>query len=358
MCLSIRERVIAFAKLGKQLGLAANALKANREIITRGTTRNLLEEATNALKENPWFTQESVCLSISSISQMLKRDNLEKWLSAYPRISKISGKGKKIIGVVMAGNLPLVGFHDFLCVLISGHSFTGKLSSKDSKLPVAVAEMLLEIEPRFKDKISFSIELPPRCHAVIATGSDNSARYFEHAYGNKPNLFRKNRTSVAILTGQETSQELELLANDIFRYFGLGCRNVSKLYVPKGYDLNSLKGHWERYSNLTSHQGYNNNIIYNKALMNVGRVPFIDFEFCTLKYGFDLMSAISVINVEEFDTIDQCMKGVLAQQEKLQCIVANIRSDDFRVIRFGESQRPQLWDYADGVDTIRFLMKQ
>lgn len=356
MSLSLKDRIGAFAELGIQMGLVADALKTNRNTFSFGTTGNLLDKTTNAWKENPWFTPGNVCLSICSLSQMLQRDNLEKWLAAYPQISGISEKDEKTIGVVMAGNLPLVGFHDFLCLLISGHNFAGKLSSKDSELPMAVAEMLVEIEPKFNDKIGFSSELPPNCSAVIATGSDNAARYFEHAYGNVPHLFRKNRNSVAILTGQETNQELELLANDIFSYFGLGCRNVSKLYVPKGHEIKYLKKHWDRYSKLVDHKGYNNNLIYNKALMKVARIPFFDFGFCTLKYDFDLVSPISVINVEEYDSFDLCQKGLVTQENRLQCIVGNFQSNDFLVIPFGQSQSPLIWDYADGVDTMEFLI--
>jgi len=360
MCLTLKQRVEAFAKLGRQLNLVAEALSSNSQnsCIELGSAKVLLAKAKESWKGNPWFTPDNVRLSIFSLSQMLEQGNLEKWLSMYPQIQGKPCKEQQTIGVVMAGNLPLVGFHDFLCVLVAGYRFAGKLSSKDVDLPVALASILIEIEANFADKISFAPELPPHCNAVIATGSDNSARYFEHAYGSKPHLFRKNRNSVAILTGQETSHELELLGNDIFSYFGLGCRNVSKLYVPKGYNLNTLKKHWERYSNLTKHEGYNNNLIYNKALMKVGEIPHIDFGFCTLKYDFDLPSPISALNVEEYDSLELCQKSLLAQTEKIQCIAGNFKSDDFQIIPFGKSQSPDLWDYADGVDTMGFLVNE
>jgi len=360
MCLPIKKRIEAFAKLGRQLKLVAEALSSNSQNsnIELGSTKLLLAKAMDSWKGNPWFTPENVRLSILSLSMMLEQGKLEKWLHLYPQIQEKTFNEQQTIGVVMAGNLPLVGFHDFLCVLVAGYRFAGKLSSKDAELPVALASILIEIEPNFADKIMFAPVLPPYCSAVIATGSDNSARYFERAYGRKPHLFRKNRNSVAILTGQETNQELEQLANDIFSYFGLGCRNVSKLYVPNGYDINSLKKHWERYSNLINHESYNNNLTYNKALMNVARIPFIDFGFCTLKYDFDMVSPISVIHIEEYDTIDLCQNALVTQKERLQVIVGNFQSNDFQVIPFGQSQSPNLWDYADGVDTIGFLIKQ
>jgi hypothetical protein len=319
--------------------------------------RVLFEEAMEAWKSNPWFTPNNVSSSINALSQMLAGKNLQKWLGLYPGLFNEKTGRTLLVGVVMAGNIPLVGFHDFLCTVISGHGFVGKLSGKDEKLPVAIASLLVEIEPALESKIRFSESEISRCDMVVATGSDNSARYFEHAYGGKPHIFRKNRNSVAILTGQETSQELELLANDIFSYFGLGCRNVSKLYVPKGYDLNTLKKHWKKYSNLTSHEGYNNNLIYNKAFMKVGETPYIDFGFCTLKYDFDLSSPISVLNVEEYDSLELCQKSLLTQIEKIQCIAGNFKSDDFQIIPFGKSQTPDLWNYADGVDTMGFLLE-
>ncbi len=358
MCLTIKQRNDAFAKLGRELSRVALELGSSgpKGNIEPGATKGLLEKARVAYTENQWFTPENVGFSLCSISHMLDQSNLEKWLSGYAQIPNKTSEERHVIGVVMAGNLPLVGFHDFLCVLVAGYCFVGKLSSKDAGLTKAIASILIEIEPNFKDKISFVPELPPHCYAVIATGSDNSARYFEHAFGSKPHLFRKNRNSVAILSGRETCQDLELLGNDVFSYFGLGCRSVSKLYVPNGYNLNSLKKNWKNYSFLASHNGYSNNLIYNKALLKVAEIPHVDFGFCTLKYDFDLASPISVINIEEYETIDLCQKGLKAQEEKLQCIVGNFQSDYFQVVPFGQSQSPNLWDYADGVDTMEFLI--
>jgi hypothetical protein len=330
------QRIAAFARLGDELRNLSAA-----EVTT-------LAEA--AVSENPWFTPPNVTLSLEGIIKFLHEDTLSKWLSGYD----LSQVAPKIIGVVMAGNIPLVGFHDFLCVLISGHSLVAKVSSKDSVLINYVAGKLIQVEPAFGKRITLTDEPFKKINAVIATGSDNSARYFEYYFGKYPHIIRKNRTSVAILSGNESKQELTELGKDIFSYFGLGCRNVSKLFVPESFELPALMESWEPYREVIHHHKYANNYDYQKAIALVNKTEFLDNGFVLLLENERLVSPVSTLYFQYYQSHDHLNDMIKTNNEKIQCLVG---STPPATVPFGKAQLPQVWEYADKVDTMDFLLK-
>jgi hypothetical protein len=253
----------------------------------------------------------------------------------------------------MAGNLPLVGFHDFLAVLIGGHAVMVKLSSKDRVLPLFLAEELVSIEPRFADLIRFEEQFK-NFDAVIATGGDNSARYFHYYFGKYPHVIRKNRTSCAILKGNETDQELEALGHDIFSYFGLGCRNVSKIFIPRTYEITSVFPKWEKFKDIINHHKYNNNYDYQKSILLINGNHFFDNGFLLVEENQKLVSPISVLYYERYEDESDLALKIFEAKDKIQCIVGKMTPDS---IPFGQAQSPMLWDYADQIDTLKFLEK-
>lgn len=287
---------------------------------------------------------------------MLQEAKMQKWISRYNIQDSKNQKQKKVF-VVMAGNIPLVGFNDFLSVLISGNIFIGKLSSDDNVLLPAITEMLISIEPSFADCIHFSEEKAGGFDAVIATGSDNTSRYFEYYFGKYPHIIRRNRNSIAVLTGKESEDELSGLADDICMYFGLGCRSVSKILIPEGYDIKQLFPAFQKYSNiLSNHNKYRNNYEYNKSIFLLNQTKNIDNGFILFTENNTLSSAVSVVNYQQYKNTEEVKKYLLSEKDKLQCVVGNANYIE-NVIPFGKSQQPELWDYADGVDTIEFLTK-
>ena len=255
---------------------------------------------------NTWFTPENIDFALTETSYALEKENLEKWTEAYPELK--NQVNPKKIGVIMAGNIPLVGFHDFLSVLISGHKFVGKLSSKDDKLLPVIAKMLIDIDPEFKEYIRFEEERLSDFDAVIATGSNNSARYFEYYFGKYPNIIRKNRNSIAVLTGNESIEDLESLMDDIFMYYGLGCRNVSKLFLPENYDLKNIFEAGEKYKNIANHNKYSNNYGYNRSIYLMNTTVFWDNGFMLLKEDVSYASPVSVVYFENYTDINKFNK--------------------------------------------------
>ncbi len=299
---------------------------------------------------NPWFTKENIDLAFEGLYHFLETDKLEKWLEPYHE-----RKGTpKVIGVVMAGNIPMVGIHDFITVLISGHRLQAKLSAKDDVLIRFVADTLCEIQPAFSNYIRF-VEKLEHYDAVIATGSDNSARYFEYYFSKVPHIIRKNRTSVGILSGKETAGHLELLADDIFQYFGMGCRNISKVYIPKNMDPQVFSNAFGRYESIINHHKYANNYYYNRSIFLVNQSPHIDTGFLLIQKSTDLVSPLSVLYYEHYrDTED--LKFQLARDSgKIQCIVSQ-KSWYPDSLHFGRAQKPEVWEYADHIDTMDFLI--
>lgn len=295
---------------------------------------------------NPWFTTEFIDIAARNLAKhFLDTQKLENWTSSY----KIETVDPKKIGIVMAGNIPLVGFHDFLCVFISGHKAIIKPSSKDELLIKHLAQKLIEWDKRLDEMIVFQ-EMLKDCDAYIATGSNNSARYFEYYFKKYPHIIRRNRTSVAILGGNETTTELEKLADDVHLYFGMGCRNVTKIFVPKDYEFIPLLTAFKKYDHFKDHHKYRNNYDYNLALHILNGKFYMANESIILLENPSIFSPISQLNYE-FYTDKNTIAESLRTMDDLQCAVGH----DY--IPFGQAQLPSLTDYADGIDTINFLIK-
>jgi len=301
---------------------------------------------------NGWYTPEQVYFSIQSWAEALTKENIDKWLSAY-KIDEHS-ENPKTIALILAGNIPMVGFHDFLSVLITGNKALIKTSSNDQHLLPFLAKYLIAVDENLKDKITFVEGKLENFDAVIATGSNNTARYFEYYFKDKPSIIRKNRNSAAILTGNETTEDLEALGEDIFRYFGLGCRNVSKLFIPKDYSFEAFFQGMFKYEAVIHYEKYANNYDYNKAVFLMSNFKLLDNGFLTLKEDSSYASPISSVFYEYYENLEQLQKRLQEDAEQIQCIVSsNLTTNS---IAFGETQKPQLWDYADNVDTITFLL--
>jgi len=257
---------------------------------------------------------------------------------------------------VMAGNIPLVGFHDFLCVLASGNKLIARLSSDDNKILPAIASVITSLDPGLIDHISFTEEILKDFDAVIATGSNNTARYFEYYFGKYPHIIRKNRNSLAVLNGNEDEDTLEKLADDIMLYFGLGCRNISKIYVPRGYNFDRLFDALLKYSFAADHNKFRNNYEYQKSIMIINSIPHADNGFLLLKESASVISPLAILHYEYYQDTVTLNDHLSFLQNDIQCII----SDDDHIkgrIPIGAGQHPDLWDYADGVDTMRFLLK-
>jgi len=299
---------------------------------------------------NGWYTPEQVYFSIQSWASALTEESLNQWLAAYT----IDNENPKKIALILAGNIPLVGFHDFLSVLITGHSVLVKTSSNDQHLLPFMAKYIIAIEPKFADKITFVEGKLENFDAVIATGSNNTARYFEYYFKDKPSIIRKSRNSVAILTGKETKEQLTALGEDIFRYFGLGCRNVSKLFVPKGYSFDTFFEAIFEYQDVIHYEKYANNYDYNKAVFLMSNFKLLDNGFLTLKEDKSHASPISSVFYEYYDNINELQNRLEQERDQIQCVVSTNLIENS--IDFGQTQHPKLSDYADNVDTISFLL--
>lgn len=331
--MTIRERLAAFEKLGNYVGAIDEA--------------ELDELMLKVRNENPWFTAGSVILALEGVQRYLDVEKMRTWVSTHA----LNPARKKTVAVVMAGNIPLAGFHDFLSVLISGHIAMVKFSSKDSVLLTHLSRKLVEIEPRFEPLINVEAQLK-NFDAVIATGSDNSSRYFQYYFGKYPHIIRKNRTSCAVLTGAENSEDLMLLGRDVFTYFGLGCRNVSKIFIPEDFDPTRLVKAWDIYVDIIHHHKYHNNYDYQKSILLVNKIPFYDSGFVILHENEKLVSPISVVYFQRYGTQADLTSRLSVVRDKLQCVVGKDQPDR---IPFGMTQSPELWDYADQVDTLKFL---
>jgi len=343
------------SKISMQLKQRINAFIALGTYLKRIAFENDDAEAKRIFQiaeaENGWFTQDNIRFALKSWSEALSEENIQQWISNY----QMEETNPKIVAIIMAGNVPLVGFHDFLSVLITGNKVLAKLSSNDKTLLPFFSNYLISVEPDFKNYIEFTEGRLKDFDAVIATGSNNTARYFEYYFGKYPHIIRKNRNSVAVLTGNETEEELTALADDIFRYFGLGCRNVSKIYIPENYDFEAFFKAMYSWKEIIHNHKYINNYDYNKAVYLMDSFPLLDNEFLLLKEDNGFSSPISVVFYEKFSSFQKLKKELEVQSENIQCVVSNANLPN--EVPFGMAQTPDLWDYADGVDTVDFLLK-
>jgi hypothetical protein len=299
---------------------------------------------------NGWYTPEQVYFAVQSWAKALTEENINQWLSGYT----IDSTEPKTIALILAGNIPLVGFHDFLSVLITGNNVLVKTSSNDQHLLPFLAKYIIAIAPEFGNKITFSDGKLENFDAVIATGSNNTARYFEYYFKDKPSIIRKSRNSVAVLTGRETKEQLMALGEDIFRYFGLGCRNVSKLFVPKEYSFNDFFEAIFAYQDVIHYEKYANNYDYNKAVFLMSNFKLLDNGFLTIKEDTSHASPISSVFYEFYEDLENLQNRLESESENIQCIVGD--NSIKNSVPFGQTQSPKLWDYADKVDTISFLL--
>ncbi|TDQ31495.1 acyl-CoA reductase [Zeaxanthinibacter enoshimensis] len=345
-------RLKAFVKLGAFFREFISSVTQDKEhVISKdGWISEFQTAITLASQQNPWFTEEFQLQAIENWGEALKEESLQDWLAAYPRAN---GEPKRV-ALIMAGNIPLVGFHDFLSALITGNSVLVKLSSKDKILFPFIAKYLEDTEPSLKDAIEFTDGRLTDYDAVIATGSNNSARYFEYYFGGKPNIIRRNRNSVAILDGTESEEELKALGRDIFDYFGMGCRNVSKLYVPQNYQFDKFYESIECYSDVLNHTKYANNYDYNKAVYLMSEFPILDNGFLLLKEDSSYSSPIGTVFYERYRTKEELNIKLEQDKDQIQCIVSNSTAEG---LPLGKAQSPGLSDYADGIDTVEFMLK-
>ena len=345
--MELADRIKSFEFLGDRLRLY-------HESSTDPELRPLVDAADSAFAENPWFTPKHIRLALNSLGKTLDHDHLTNWLACY-RDRLLQPVPQRRVGVVMAGNIPAVGFHDFLCVLISGHKFIGRLSSSDARLIPALASVLIEDCHAWQHDITFTTGRLEGFDTVIATGSDNTSRYFEFYFGKYPNIIRKNRNSVAILDGSEDPGTLERVADDIMCYFGLGCRSVSKVFVPAGYDFSPLIKALGKYQEFTNHNKYCNNYDYSKSVFLVNQVPFTDAGCLLFREDPALASRIAVLHYEYYQSPGEVQTFVETNRDLIQCVVSNAPFPFVSVLP-GDAQKPGLSDYADGVDTLNFLL--
>ena len=350
--MAAKETIRAFVELGRFLQQFRTDSPQKNEAVLGNEQHFEAFEALIQLSQshNGWFTADQVRFAIGSWADALTEENLNHWLATY----KTPVDSPKWIGLVLAGNIPLVGFHDLLSVLVAGHRALIKTSSNDQKLLPFLVDYMQFIEPDLKTRIAFKEGKLDHFDAVIATGSNNTARYFEYYFKNKPSIIRKNRNSVAVLNGQETAAELHALGEDIFRYYGLGCRNVSKLFVPQGYDFTAFFEAIFAYQDVIHYEKYANNYDYNKAVFLMSNFKLLDNGFLTIKEDTSHASPISSVFYEYYTSIDQLKNRLDTEKDQLQCIVSSI--DIPGAIPFGTTQKPALSDYADQIDTIQFLV--
>ncbi|MFT5714103.1 MAG: hypothetical protein ACI9WT_000645 [Flavobacterium sp.] len=350
--MTLETKKSVFVELGKFLSQFSEDSSARKVTVLHNDQfyNDFLKLIKLSQSHNGWYTPEQVYFSIESWAKALTGENLDKWLSAY----ELDSIEPKKIALILAGNIPLVGFHDFLSVLITGNSVIVKTSSNDQHLLPFIAKYIIAVEPKFAEKITFVEGKLEGFDAVIATGSNNTARYFEYYFKNTPSIIRKSRNSVAVLNGTETKEQLIALGEDIFRYFGLGCRNVSKLFVPKGYTFDAFFEAIFEYQEVIHYEKYANNYDYNKAVFLMSNYKLLDNGFLTLKEDISHASPISSVFYEFYDDIDDLQTRLSSESEQIQCVVSAKLIENS--IPFGQTQQPSLSDYADNVDTISFLL--
>lgn len=359
--LTLEQKKNIFVELGKFLsqftttkslkktGVLNNDLASLHSTSAQGFFEDFLDLIALSQSHNGWYTKENVIFAIQSWAEALTEENLNQWIASYD----INTVNPKTVGLILAGNIPLVGFHDFICVLLSGHKALVKTSSNDQHLLPFLAKYMISIEPELKNYITFVEGKLENFDAVIATGSTNTSRYFEYYFKDKPSIIRKSRNSVAVLDGTESKEQMIALGIDIFSYFGLGCRNVSKLFIPKGYNFDLFFNGMFPYQDIIKYEKYANNYDYNKAVFLMSNFKLLDNEFLTIKEDTSYASPIASIFYEFYEDLNVLKNRLQTESEQIQCIVSpNLIENS---IPFGTTQKPQLWDYADNIDTINFL---
>lgn len=351
--MDLQQRINAFTKLGDFLSqFSAEGIQKKDHIPYNDVFFDgFIHQMKLAYETNGWFKKENILFALNGWSNQLTSKNINQWLRRY----NFNYENPKTIAVIMAGNIPLVGFHDFLSVLISGHNVLVKQSSNDKHLLPFLAKYLEYVEPEFKGRIQFTEAKLENFDAVIATGSDNTARYFEYYFKDKPSIIRKNRNSIAVLKGDESEDELKALSEDIFRYYGLGCRNVSKLFVPENYNFDGFFKAIYDWHPIINEAKYANNYDYNKAVYLMSEFDLLENGFLMIKQDESFSSPIATVFYEHYNSIDQLKHTIKDKSDQIQCIVSNGFLDN--EIKFGQTQLPNLWDYADNVDTISFSLK-
>lgn len=344
--MTLQERISAFCELGRFFreytdGHVPSDLK--------GLASELNQLIEGYRHKNAWFTEDHLMHALSHWGNLLICDPIQQFLSGYTMPVH-----PRTVALVMPGNIPMVGFHDFLCILITGHKVIVKPSSKDPDLPVLVSRILCQIEPGFEAFITFTNEPMKGFDAMIVTGSNETAKHFEEYCSKYPHICRRNRTSVAILTGDESTKELEALSEDIFRYFGLGCRNVTKIFVPENYQFDSLYNALVKWQWMGSHNKWANNYDYHKSVYLMNRIDFSDGGFFILKKEDGFFPPLSVIFYNHYSDICILAAELKEMEHQLQCVVSNSDKVD-NAIKTGTSQLPLLSDFADGVNTLQFL---
>ncbi len=349
--MNLNSRIAGVEKLGRFIiqFLADSNEDENLSELNVAFKDRLAQGIIQAKVQNGWFTEEHIRLSLEAWGKSLSLSNLQQWTSNY----SITDNDPKPVGIIMAGNIPLVGFHDLIAVILSGNKALVKLSSEDKVLIPILLDILVAIDQAFNQYFELIVKLE-NAAAVIATGSNNSARYFEHYFGKYPNIIRKNRTSIAVLDGTESEEQLAGLANDIMLYFGLGCRNVSKVYVPNDYDLNHLFKALYPFKEYGNHNKFANNYDYNKAIYLLNSEPLLENGFLLMREAKELNSPVGVLLYERYENLSAVNQVINEHRDALQCVVANPTIQE-SAVPFGKAQQPELWDYADGVDTMHFL---
>ncbi len=348
--------------LKERTGLLKTAGEWFRSFAGNGRTSNPIEGTVNdklcqladkASAENPWFTTENIKHAYEAWGEALTPEKITKWADMYKISGGFNRKFSKL-GLVTAGNIPMVGMHDLLCILLTGTRSVVRLSSNDKILLPGIFGLMEQEYPEIKGLVEFTEGRLEGFDAVIATGSDNTARYFEYYFGKYPNIIRKNRNGVAVLTGAESGEDLRGLAGDMLRYFGLGCRNVSKLFVPEGYDFSPLLRITENYPDLPEHSKYRNNYDYQRSIFLINNIKHLDSGNLLLTENKSLSSPVSVAYFEYYTSIDEVSDILQSLSDNIQCVVSDVTMVK-GAIPFGKTQKPELWDYADNMDVVLFL---
>ena len=345
--MNLNNRIDLISEIGKFL---TNYLDENYDNSKDSNQTAFEKTIKQGQMNNPWFTDQNIKTNLTYWAKILNKKYLAQWMSNYDT----KYVNKKNIAIIMAGNIPLVGFHDFLCVFLAGHKSIIKLSSNDKHILPFLTSLLISKNINISEDIVYLDGMLKNYDGVIATGSNNTSRYFNYYFKNKKSIIRKNRNSIAVLDGTENENELSLLGNDIFTYFGLGCRNVSKLYVPKNYSFDSFYNSIFKRSDLINNHKYANNYDYNKAIYLMSEYKFLDNGFFMIKEGNDLHSPISTINYEFYDDISILKDSITKQEKEIQCIVSKLKIEN--KVDFGETQKPSLSQYADNIDVMNFLL--